>query len=71
MSVPDSSSPVASLTARQRDVCALLAEGLSHKEIGQRLGISHRTVETHREGIYRRLGVSNLVQLVRKILVSA
>jgi DNA-binding NarL/FixJ family response regulator len=71
MSVPDSSSPVASLTPRQRDVCALLAEGFSHKEIGRRLGISHRTVETHCVGIYRRLGVSNLVQLVRKILVSA
>jgi DNA-binding CsgD family transcriptional regulator len=56
------------LTARQRDVCVLLAEGLSNKEIARRLGIGPRTVEQHRLDSYRRLGVANLVQLVRKIL---
>ena len=59
------------LTGRQRDVCVLVAEGLSNKEIARRLGIGPRTVESHKLDSYRRLGVSNVAQLVRKILVPA
>ena len=47
------------LTPRQVDVLRLLAEGLSNKEIGQRLGISARTAEHHVQDIYTRLGVSS------------
>jgi DNA-binding CsgD family transcriptional regulator len=46
------------LTARQRQVLALVAEGLTDVAIGHRLGCSPRTVDKHLEHIYRRLGVS-------------
>lgn len=39
------------LTSREREVLELLASGLSNKAVGQRLGISHRTVEVHRARI--------------------
>lgn len=56
------------LTSKQKLVCDLVAEGLSNKEIGVRLGIGHRTVEFHRAEAYRKLGVRNAVELVRKLL---
>ena len=43
----------------------LSAEGLSSTEIGQRLFISPRTVETHRANLMRKLGVRNQKELVR------
>lgn len=46
-----------SLTQRELDVVALLAEGLSNKAIGARLGVSPRTVSTHVSRILRKLGV--------------
>jgi DNA-binding CsgD family transcriptional regulator len=48
----------ADLTVRQRQVLALVAEGLTDVAIGHRLGCSPRTVDKHLEHIYRRLGVS-------------
>lgn len=56
------------LTERQRAVCDLLIEGLSNKEISERLGISHRTVEAHRIAVFRKYGVRNVVELVRILL---
>ena len=56
------------LTEQQQRVCDLVALGWSSKEIARSLGISHRTVETHREEIYRKLRVRNAVELVRKTL---
>lgn len=56
------------LTQRQRAVCDLLIEGLSNKEISERLGISHRTVEAHRIAVFRKCGVRNVVELVRVLL---
>jgi DNA-binding CsgD family transcriptional regulator len=47
------------LTNRQADVLRLLAAGASERDIADRLGISHRTVQKHLERCYRRLGVSN------------
>jgi DNA-binding NarL/FixJ family response regulator len=44
-----------------------MVEGKSNKEIARDLGISSRTVEDHRCDIYRRMGVTNAVALVRKI----
>lgn len=46
------------LTGREKEVLALLAEGLSRKEIAQRLQISPATVKRHLEEIYRKLGVN-------------
>ena len=56
------------LTGREVEVCIYVAEGLSNKEIGPKLGISHRTVEDHRANAMRKLGVKNAVQLIRKVL---
>src|SRR5437588_9344168 len=43
--------PIAQLSAREREVLALIAEGLSNKQVAQRLGIGVRTVETYRQRI--------------------
>jgi len=48
----------AQLTARQWELFVALGEGLSNKELAKNLGISTRTVETHRKEIARKLGVS-------------
>jgi len=54
-----------SLTARQREIVQLLAEGKSNKEVALVLGISVKTAETHRINIMRRLGMHSVSQLVR------
>jgi DNA-binding NarL/FixJ family response regulator len=48
-----------SLTARERDVLALLAGGLSNREIARRLGIREATVKAHLTHVYQVLGVSD------------
>lgn len=55
----------AGLTARERQVLTLVAEGLSSKEIAAELGIGPRTVETHRERLMEKLDARNAVDLVR------
>lgn len=63
---PDpSADPTGSLTARQREIIQLLADGRSAKEIARRLGISHRTVEFHKYQMMDLLGLHNTAQLVR------
>jgi DNA-binding NarL/FixJ family response regulator len=57
--------PFHTLTAREREVLQLTAEGLSGLEIGDRLFISSRTVESHRANLMRKLGVRNQKELVR------
>jgi|ERR1051325_10868702 DNA-binding NarL/FixJ family response regulator len=57
--------PLAALTPRQREILQLVAEGHTSKEIAQRLGLSHRTVEVHRNQLMKRLGVHDLPSLVR------
>jgi DNA-binding CsgD family transcriptional regulator len=56
----------ASLTSREREVAALAAAGLSAKEIGERLFIGKRTVESHLAGAYAKLGVRSKVELARR-----
>lgn len=53
------------LTARERTVVQLLAEGKSHKEIAAALSISARTVETHRANAMRKLGAESVADVVR------
>jgi DNA-binding NarL/FixJ family response regulator len=50
------------LTDRERDVVALVAEGLTNKEIGRRLDISPATVKVHVERIIGKLGVADRTQ---------
>lgn len=56
------------LTPREREVLHLAAEGLSNREIGERLSISHRTVETHRSNMMHKLELDTQVDLVRYAL---
>jgi DNA-binding NarL/FixJ family response regulator len=61
----DAGKPPASfLSAREREVIQLLAESKSNKEVATRLGISVKTVETHRATIMRKLGINSVVELV-------
>jgi DNA-binding NarL/FixJ family response regulator len=53
------------LTAREQEIFALLAEGHSLKGIGERLFISPKTVENHRTNIMRKLGVRSSLELIR------
>jgi two-component system response regulator NreC len=53
------------LTAREREVLQLLAEGNSYAQIGERLGISPKTAETHRTHIATKLGIRDLAGLVK------
>ena len=53
------------LTPRERQVLSLVAHGFTSKQIGEKLGISPRTAETHRVNIGRRLGIRNVAQMVR------
>jgi DNA-binding NarL/FixJ family response regulator len=52
------------LTAREREIVHLIAEGKSNKEMAELLGISVKTVETHRAHLMHKLGFSSVVQLV-------
>jgi len=58
-----------SLTARQREVMELVAEGKSSREIAGVLGLSRRTVETHRAAIMKTLGIRRQTELVRYALM--
>jgi len=55
---------IKSLTQREREVVALIAEGLKNKQIAQRLFISETTVTHHLSSVYSKLGVSDRLELV-------
>ena len=56
------------LTRRQREVASLLAQGLTNREIAERLVVSERTVEGHIEQIRAKLGVRSRTQIVAWVL---
>lgn len=58
-------SAFAILSAREREVLQLVAEGSSTKEIADRLAISVKTVETHRRQIMERLGLRSVAELTK------
>lgn len=59
---------LAQLTARERQVLVGVAQGHTNREIAQQLGISHRTVESHRESLMKKLGVRTVAGLTRLAL---
>jgi len=56
---------VARVTAHEHQVVNLVGNEYTSREIGEKLGISPRTAETHRVNIGRRLGIRNVAQMVR------
>ena len=60
-----------SISGREKDVLVLVSEGLSNNAIGDRLGISARTVEVHLTNIYRKTGTSSRRELIVKALRTA
>lgn len=64
-SAENTGSPVERLTPRQREILQLIAEGHSVKEIAQILGVSVKTVETHRALLMDRLSIYDTAGLVR------
>lgn len=56
------------LSERERQVLGLMLEGLPNKLIAQQIGLSTRTVESHRSRIYHKLQADSLAQLVRRVV---
>lgn len=52
------------LTKRELEILKLIADGFTNKEIGEKLFISHRTVDTHRTNLMRKLGTNNIAGLI-------
>jgi PAS domain S-box-containing protein len=61
----------AELTAREREVAARLLDGLTSKEIGKALNISHRTVEIYRARLMRKYRANTTADLVHKLMAGA
>lgn len=62
---PEIHSGLGLLTARQREILQLIAEGRSTREIAERLSVSTKTVETHRNQIMERLNIYDIAGLTR------
>ena len=60
--------PIESLSAREREVLALVAEGRSNRAIGERLFLSPKTVEAHVSSIFSKLGIDDTPDDNRRIL---
>jgi len=63
--VADVQNGIAKLSVREKEVFVLLADGLTPKEISKRLGISSKTVETHKYNIMEKLDVNSLAQFTK------
>jgi len=64
MREPKGKTPRGRLTPREREIVQLLAEGKSNKEAATMLGISAKTIETHRANIMLKLNVHSITELV-------
>jgi DNA-binding NarL/FixJ family response regulator len=62
---PAAASPFGVLSARERQVLQLLAEGKSTRQIGDLLNVSAKTVETHRQHVMEKLNLRTIAELVR------
>jgi len=58
-------SPASHLSTREREVLQLIAEGMKTKDIADRIHVSIKTVETHRQQIMRKLNVTSIAELTK------
>ena len=61
----ESKSNVSVLTERETEVLKLIAEGFSNQEVGEKLFLSPKTIDSHRTNLMKKLEVHNVVELVR------
>lgn len=59
----------AQLSEREKEVAALIVQGLTNKEIARALALSPRTVETHRANLFAKLQAESLAQMIRQYAV--
>jgi non-specific serine/threonine protein kinase len=69
--VPEQRGPLRPLTPREKEIAALVAEGLGNREIAERLFLSKRTVDSHMEHIFTKLGFSSRTQVATWVLENA
>lgn len=62
---PSDASLLSKLTEREIEVLRAIARGLSNKEISEQLFVSHRTIDTHRQNIMKKLGLRKVVGLIK------
>lgn len=62
---PSDALLLSQLTEREIEILGMIAEGLSNKEIGEKIFVSHRTVDTHRTNLMRKLDIHNIAGLIR------
>jgi len=67
---PEADRALDLLTAREREVLDAVVQGLSHREIGELLGISPRTVEVHKARIMGKLEAKSLAELLKMVIRS-
>lgn len=65
VAAPSKTDPLLVLTAKEREVLQLIAEGYSTKEVAHRLEVSIKTVETHRRNIMAKLKIDNIADLTK------
>lgn len=58
------------LTNREVEIIRLLSDGLSNQKVADQLGISHRTVDTHRTNIMQKVKVKNVAELVKYSIIN-
>ena len=63
---PQSEAPATPLSERERDVLDLIASGATNREIAARLYLSPHTVKEYTSGVYRKLGVRNRAEAVKR-----
>ncbi|PKP21906.1 MAG: DNA-binding response regulator [Bacteroidetes bacterium HGW-Bacteroidetes-21] len=62
---PSSESVLVEITEREKEVIQFIASGFSNTQIGEKLHISPRTVDTHRTNIMKKIGAKNVASIVR------
>lgn len=68
MDIDLTDDPFCHLTIREREVAVAIAQGLNNHEIAAQMGISVKTVDTHRGKVIKKTGARNNVELARKAI---
>ena len=65
MTTQQAADRIGKLTAKQREVLRLMAQGLRNRRIGEALGLTEKTIKMHRGALVKRLGVSTAAEAMR------